>query len=305
MNKTILFLLILIVLWTMTRTEMYSLNPEKPSELSDEEVDLSQYSEIDDKISITKDLMQEMVLRTNEKVSKKTGLCTHVIETIKIKKYEHMITGNVIYKCMFMVVKHGNPGFDYGFIVSTDIRVINEGPRIETIDINKETYEDGRSIKDVMNETKNDIERRQEKIDELNEYQKIRLERDKKKMEQLIRNMERKIIEKPEVKILSLRTQPIDVKKPDNIGIFTNPTRAQEFHDYTLVRQSEIDLIKNNRFVEKEILDAQQMYSTPKPPRIDLENFAFQGENEPLPELPDMIPETPMLQKLISPIPEL
>ena len=47
------------------------------------------------------------------------------------------------------------------------------------------------------------------------------------------------------------------------------------------------------------------MYSTPKPPRIDLENFAFQGENEPLPELPDMIPETPMLQKLISPIPEL
>ena len=124
-------------------------------------------------------------------------------------------------------------------------------------------------------------------------------------MEQLIRNMERKIIEKPEVKILSLRTQPIDVKKPDNIGIFTNPTRAQEFHDYTLVRQSEIDLIKNNRFVEKEILDAQQMYSTPKPPRIDLENFAFQGENEPLPELPDMIPETPMLQKLISPIPEL
>ena len=65
MNKTILFLLILLVLWSMTRTEMYSLNPEKPSELSDEEVDLSQYSEIDDKISITKDLMQEMVLRTN------------------------------------------------------------------------------------------------------------------------------------------------------------------------------------------------------------------------------------------------
>ena len=38
---------------------------------------------------------------------------------------------------MFMVVKYNNPGFDYGFIVSTDIRVINEGPRFETIDINK------------------------------------------------------------------------------------------------------------------------------------------------------------------------
>ena len=124
-------------------------------------------------------------------------------------------------------------------------------------------------------------------------------------MEQLVRNMERKIIEKPKVEILSLRTQPIDVKKPDNISIFTNPTHAQEFHDYTLVRQSELDLIKNNRFIEKEILDAQQMYSTPKPPKIDLENFAFQGENEPLPELPDMISETPTPQTPISLIPEL
>ncbi len=47
------------------------------------------------------------------------------------------------------------------------------------------------------------------------------------------------------------------------------------------------------------------MYSTPKPPKIDLENFAFQGENEPLPELPDMISETPTPQTPISLIPEL
>ena len=256
MNKLILVILIVIVLYIISRTEFYSLNKKEPL-LSDEGINMSEYSEENDKISITNDLMQEMILRTNEEVSKKTGLCTYIIETTEVKKYTHKITGSVVYRCMFMVVKHG--GFDFGFLVTSDIKVINEGPRYDLRDLSTE-YEDGRQFGDILEETKKSVSDRLERKNELNEIEKIRLKQDEKKLKELERDKNIKINEKPEVSILYLKTQTIYINPPSDISVFTNPTNKQEFQDYTLVRQSELDVIKNNNFIEKEILDSQTMY---------------------------------------------
>ena len=163
MNKLILVISIIIVLYIISRTEFYSLNKKEPL-LSDEGINMSEYSEENDKISITNDLMQEMILRTNEEVSKKTGLCTYIIETTEVKKYTHKITGSVVYRCMFMVVKHG--GFDFGFLVTSDIKVINEGPRYDLRDLSTE-YEDGRQFGDILEETKKSVSDRLERKNEL------------------------------------------------------------------------------------------------------------------------------------------
>ena len=47
-----------------------------------------------------------------------------------------------------------------------------------------------------------------------------------------------------------------------NESIFTSNIPHSEFVDYSLVRQSEIEYLKNNSnlLVEKEILDSQSMY---------------------------------------------
>ena len=70
-------------------------------------------------------------LQSNKAISKRTGLCTYIIETTSMKLYKHKTTGGKIFRCMFMVAKYGNKGFDFGFSVVVDVRVINEGPRLE------------------------------------------------------------------------------------------------------------------------------------------------------------------------------
>jgi len=79
MNKIVITLLIIFVIYSLTRTEKFTNVP--PDELNDEEIDLSGYEESD--LSISHDLIQEIILRTNEQISKRTGLCTYIIETIK------------------------------------------------------------------------------------------------------------------------------------------------------------------------------------------------------------------------------
>ena len=147
MNKVVLIVLILCVILSMVRVEKFSNSPS--ADIKDEEVDMSMYKKIED-ADITKDLMQEMVLRTNEEVSKRTGLCTYIIETISADMYEAFAPkplkpddiklpdtkaipqiGSKICKAMFMVVKYGKGGYDFGFIVSSVIRVINTGPKYE------------------------------------------------------------------------------------------------------------------------------------------------------------------------------
>jgi hypothetical protein len=83
--------------------------------LNDAPVGKDSYEEVE--ASVDNDIMNELVTKTNEEVSKRTGMCTHVIETTQLKKFQDK-SGNTLYEVMFMMMKHG--GFSYGFsVVST------------------------------------------------------------------------------------------------------------------------------------------------------------------------------------------
>jgi hypothetical protein len=195
MNTILLILLILTVLVTMSRTEMFTeqfglsgyTKPIEPVLLNDNEFDLSEYEESGEDVEVSNNLMQEMVLATNKEVSRKTGLCTYIIETTSIKKYKHKVSNQEIYRCMFMCVKH--KGFAVGFAVTSDLRIIDN-----------------------------------------------------------------------QATVLSVRTQPIDIKPPSDPSIYQKSIKGKEFEDYTEVRQSEIDIVKNTKIIDKVISDPQSMY---------------------------------------------
>ncbi len=147
MNTILLILLILIVLMTMSRTEMFTeqfglsgyTKPMNSVLLKGTDTDLSDYEESGEEIDVSNDLMQEMVLATNKEVSKKTGLCTYIIETLSVKKYINTKSKQEIYRCMFMSVKH--KGFAVGFSVTSDLRIIDGratvlNVRTQPIDVN-------------------------------------------------------------------------------------------------------------------------------------------------------------------------
>jgi hypothetical protein len=191
----VLILLIVIVLITMSRTEMFTeqfgfsgyTKPKDVIILEDTETDLSEYEESGEDVEISNDLMQEMVFATNKEVSKKTGLCTYIIETTSVKKYINKASGQEMYRCMFMAVKH--KGFALGFAVTSDMRII-----------------DGKAV------------------------------------------------------VVSLRTQPIEYKPPSDPSIYQKSIKGKEFEDYTEVRQSEIDLVKNGKLIDKAISEPRSMY---------------------------------------------
>jgi hypothetical protein len=195
MNTILLILLILTVLVTMSRTEMFTeqfgfsgyTKAIDPVLLKYTEMDLSDYEDSGEEIEVSNDLMQEMVLATNKEVSKKTGLCTYIIETLVVKKYVNKKSNQEIYRCMFMSVKH--KGFAVGFIVTSDLRII-----------------DGRAT------------------------------------------------------VLNVRTQPIDINPPSDPSIYQKSIKGKEFEDYTEVRQSEIDMVKNTKIIDKVIPNPQDMY---------------------------------------------
>ena len=195
MNTILLILLILIVLMTMSRTEMFTeqfglsgyTKPMNSVLLKDTEMDLSDYEESGEEIEVSNDLMQEMVLATNKEVSKKTGLCTYIIETLSVKKYINKKSNQEIYRCMFMSVKH--KGFAVGFSVTSDLRII-----------------DGRAT------------------------------------------------------VLNVRTQPIDINPPSDPSIYQKSIKGKEFEDYSEVRRSELDMVKNTKIIDKAISEPQTMY---------------------------------------------
>ena len=195
MNTIVLILLILTVLMIMSRTEMFTeqfgfsghTKPVKDVLLKGTNTDLSDYEESGEELEVSNDLMQEMVLATNKEVSKKTGLCTYIIETLSVKKYTNKKSNQEIYRCMFMTVKH--KGFALGFSVTSDLRII-----------------EGKAV------------------------------------------------------VLNTTTQPIDVKPPSDPSIYQKSIKGKEFEDYTEVRQSEIDIVKNTLIIDKVIPDSQTMY---------------------------------------------
>ncbi len=195
MNTIVLILLILTVLMIMSRTEMFTeqfgfsghTKPVKPVLMKGTNTDLSDYEESGEELEVSNDLMQEMVLATNKEVSKKTGLCTYIIETLSVKKYTNKKSNQEIYRCMFMTVKH--KGFALGFSVTSDLRII-----------------EGKAV------------------------------------------------------VLNMTTQPIDVKPPSDPSIYQKSIKGKEFEDYTEVRQSEIDIVKNTLIIDKVIPNSQTMY---------------------------------------------
>jgi len=60
--------------------------------------------------------------------------------------------------------------------------------------------------------------------------------------------------------VLNMTTQPIDVKPPSDPSIYQKSIKGKEFEDYTEVRQSEIDIVKNTLIIDKVIPNSQTMY---------------------------------------------
>jgi hypothetical protein len=257
MNKIIaVVVFLLIVLCVSRRQEKYGGKNELFE--SDEPTLLAEYEQSENAIVITHDLMNEIILQANKAISKRTGLCTYIIETTSMKLYKHKKTGGKIFRCMFMVVKYGNKGFDFGFSIAADIRVINEGPRVETPGVGQKTQE-------IMETTENKIKLVLDKgIENLSEIELIRLRTDQKNLDKFRSASKIKIDEKPEVAILSIRSQPIDILLPENDKPFINPTKPQEFEDYLRVKGNEIEYIKNTELIQKQVTSAEEMYGKPK-----------------------------------------
>jgi len=257
MNKIIaVVVFLLIVLCVSRRQEKYGGKNELFE--SDEPTLLAEYEQSENAIVITHDLMNEIILQANKAISKRTGLCTYIIETTSMKLYKHKKTGGKIFRCMFMVVKYGNKGFDFGFSIAADIRVINEGPRVETPGVGQKTQE-------IMETTENKIKLVLDKgIENLSEIELIRLRTDQKNLDKFRSASKIKIDDKPEVAILSIRSQPIDILLPENDKPFINPTKPQEFEDYLRVKGNEIEYIKNTELIQKQVTSAEEMYGKPK-----------------------------------------
>ena len=60
--------------------------------------------------------------------------------------------------------------------------------------------------------------------------------------------------------VLNVRTQPIDVNPPSDPSIYQKSIKGKEFEDYSEVRRSELDMVKNTKIIDKVISDPQTMY---------------------------------------------
>jgi len=130
----IVILIIIVILLTTKResfTESFGLSgyikPTSQIMLSDPKPNLNNYTQGETKIS--HDLIETFVLQANEEISKRTGLCTYIIETMSVKKY----TGseNDIYECVFFAMK--NQGFAFGFSVYTAFKVIGDSVKLVSL----------------------------------------------------------------------------------------------------------------------------------------------------------------------------
>ena len=125
MNWTITIILILLVLLITTRREPFTeifgfsgyTEVSDPIRFNDPRPDLSTYQRTE--ANVNNDTMQKFVLRTNEEIQKRTGLCTYIIETTSLARYTK--DGSDLYECVFMAVK--NSGFAFGFSVAASFEV--------------------------------------------------------------------------------------------------------------------------------------------------------------------------------------
>jgi hypothetical protein len=121
-----IILIAIVLLLTMRRepfTEVFGFSgyttPTGSIRLDDIRPDLSGYTQAE--ADINNDLMEEFVLQANREISKRTGLCTYIIETTAVKKF--VKDDKAVYECMFMTVK--NSGFAFGFSVVASYEVVD------------------------------------------------------------------------------------------------------------------------------------------------------------------------------------
>ena len=127
MIVVLLLVVIICIITLSSRKENFNCSgykkPVGPVTFDDTGMDMKKYKEQEDAIDITPDLMEKMILATNKYIKEKTDMCTYIIETTRIKKFKSLTSSHVLYKCMFMAVKHG--GFPYGFSVVSEILDLN------------------------------------------------------------------------------------------------------------------------------------------------------------------------------------
>jgi hypothetical protein len=121
-------LLVIVLLLTTNRepfTEVFGFSgynkPTGTIRFDDARPDLTGYSQAE--ANIKNDLMEDFVLQANREISKRTGLCTYIIETTAVKRYVNNENDKEIYECMFMTVK--NKGFAFGFSVVASYEVVD------------------------------------------------------------------------------------------------------------------------------------------------------------------------------------
>ena len=132
MNYLLAFILILIVILLTTNMEMFTetfglsgyTKPVSPVKLNDPRPNLDGFEEFE--VSLNNDAMEDFVLKANKEISKRTGVCTYIIETTAVKGYRK--ERDEIYELMFMVMKKG--GFSFGFSVVASFEVQNGKSRI-------------------------------------------------------------------------------------------------------------------------------------------------------------------------------
>jgi len=130
----VIFVLIAVILLTTKResfTESFGLSgynkPNGQIMLSDSKPNLNNYTQGESKIS--HDMIETFVLQANEEISKRTGLCTYIIETVSVKKYTG--SDNDIYECVFFTIK--NSGFAFGFSVYAAFKVIGDSVKLVSL----------------------------------------------------------------------------------------------------------------------------------------------------------------------------
>tara|TARA_B100000287_G_scaffold117133_1_gene109070 strand:+ start:11596 stop:12165 length:570 start_codon:yes stop_codon:yes gene_type:complete len=180
----LLLLIVALVVWALSQRDTNEKYQElfgfagyqKPVNqviLDDPVVDTSDYTEVE--AVVDHDLMEKLVLNTNEEIAKRTDDCSYIIETTAVKKFEKEGQGD-LYKCMFMCVR--TKSFAFGFTVVSTVSVRGD-----------------------------------------------------------------------DVKVLSLRTQPLNVDVPEDVSAYTQDV-AKEFLDFNIVKEtvvpkmSELDAAK-------------------------------------------------------------
>jgi len=100
----LLIVTLIVIVLLLTRREPFAesfglsghTKPTGSVRFDDKKPDLTGYTQAEAKIS--NDMMQRFVMLTNKEIEKRTGLCTYIIETTAVKKYEGDKT---IYECMY------------------------------------------------------------------------------------------------------------------------------------------------------------------------------------------------------------